>query len=207
MASSTAFASTNGIRYINRSIERLGSYQLTPGFLVPNAKIQQPPRTKEMKCFFIAGPRKQCKWTPYLSQALINATAYERRLGNLQKAIKDYLWSDKLQAYCHSEAYQDFFSQEANALAILSDTTQQTGNRTAALLSTMAQHLYIPKGALAFSNASIASGFAQAISPYTSGYHLKTAFHANDGVNAKRLLHSVWGPISGPNHANSTGYL
>lgn len=66
----------------------------------------------------------------------------------------------KIKAYYHSEAYQDFFSQDANALAILIDTTHLTGNRTAALLSTMAQQLYISKGALAFSNASIASGFA-----------------------------------------------
>ncbi|PYH55425.1 uncharacterized protein BO96DRAFT_477300 [Aspergillus niger CBS 101883] len=53
----------------------------------------------------------------------------------------------------------------------------------------MAQQLYIPKGALAFSNASIAT------------------FHANDAVNAKRLLHSVWGPMSDPKHANYTGCM
>lgn len=147
------------------------------------------------------------KWISYLSQANINATMYQRRLNNLQKAINDHLWSEELQAYYHSEAYQDFFSQDANALAILSDTTHLTGNRTAALLSTMAQQLYIPKGALAFSNANIASGFAQQISPYTSGYHLKAAFHANDAVNAKRLLHSIWGPMSDPRHANYTGCM
>ncbi|GKZ21356.1 hypothetical protein AbraIFM66951_010145 [Aspergillus brasiliensis] len=284
MASSTAFASTNGIEYINGSIELLGSYQLTPGFFVPNAKIQQPPRTEDVEAnttgligysfslvtamakfyeqtgdegflhrwapravrmldwahsqtlpnnllnitdpamgggwdyydptssgvvsnFNVLYAYSLKKWMPYLSQANINATVYQRRLESLQKAINDHLWSDNLQAYYHSQTYQDFFAQEANALAILSDTTQLAGNRTAALLNTMAQQLYVPKGALAFSNASIASGFAQKISPYASGYHLKAAFHANDGVNAKRLLHSVWGPISDPNHANYTGCM
>ncbi|EHA28099.1 hypothetical protein ASPNIDRAFT_132356, partial [Aspergillus niger ATCC 1015] len=101
------------------------------------------------------------KWISYLSQANINATMYQRRLNNLQKAINDHLWSEELQAYYHSEAYQDFFSQDANALAILSDTTHLTGN----------------------------------------------PFHANDAVNAKRLLHSIWGPMSDPRHANYTGCM
>ncbi|RAH58466.1 putative alpha-L-rhamnosidase C [Aspergillus piperis CBS 112811] len=284
MASSTSFASTNGIDYINGSIELLGSYQMTPGFFVPNAKVQQPPRTTDVEAnitgligysfnlvsamakFYeqtgdevflhrwapkvmrmldwahsqtlpnnllnitdpamgggwdIYDPASSGivsqfntlyayslnKWIPYLEQANINATVYQRRLENLQEAINYHLWSDKLQAYYHSETYQNFFSQEANALAVLSDTTKLTGNRTNTLLSTMAQQLYIPKGALSFSNASMASGFAQKISPYASGYHLKAAFHANDGVNAKKLLHSVWGPISDPKNANYTGCM
>ncbi|PYH91884.1 putative alpha-L-rhamnosidase C [Aspergillus ellipticus CBS 707.79] len=284
MSSSTAFASTNGVEYINGSIELLGSYQLTPGFFVPNAKIQQAPRTTDVEAnitgligysfslisamakfyqqtgdevflnrwapravrmldwahsqalpngllnitdpamggdwnyygpslsgvvskFNILYAYSMKQWLPYLSQAGTNQTVYHIRLQNLQTAINGHLWSDKLQAYYQSETYPDFFSQEANALAILSDTASMSDNRTTALLSTMARELYVPKGALAFSNASITSGWAQKISPFASGYHLKAAFHANDSVNAKLLLHSVWGSISDPNNANYTGCM
>ncbi|RAL14294.1 putative alpha-L-rhamnosidase C [Aspergillus homomorphus CBS 101889] len=288
MSSSTAFASTNGLEFINGSIELLGSYQLTPGFFVPNAKIQQFPRTTDVPAnitglidysfslvsamakfyeqtgdsvflarwapkaarmldwahsqtlpngllnitdpsmggdwdyydptlsgvvskFNIVYAYSLKQWLPHLSQAGLNGTVYRQRLQSLQRAINDHLWSDKLQAYYQSATYQDFFSQEANALAILSDTTSSSvsgsNNRTAALLSTMARELSVLKGALAFSNASVASGWAQKISPYASGYHLKAAFHAHDGIQAKRLLHSLWGPISDPAHANYTGCI
>lgn len=283
MASTTAFASTNGLEYINGSIELLGSYQLTPGFFLPNVKIQQPPRTTEIQAnitgligysfslvsamanyyeqtgdhvslnrwapkavrlfdwahsqtlpngllnisdsalggdwnyydpalsgvvskFNIVYAYSLKKWLPYLSQAGLNHTLYQDRLQSLQKAINAYLWSNKLQAYYQSETHQDFFSQEANALAILSDTSSLS-NRTSILLSAMERELYVPNGALPFSNASAASGWAQKISPYSSGYHLKAAFHANDSIAAKRLLHTLWGPISDPNHANYTGCM
>jgi hypothetical protein len=39
----SSLASTNGISYIMGSLDLLGSYQLTPGFFSPTAKIQQPP--------------------------------------------------------------------------------------------------------------------------------------------------------------------
>ncbi|KAK6599589.1 alpha-L-rhamnosidase [Botrytis cinerea] len=39
------FASTNGIEFINGTLNLLAASQLLPGFFVPNAKIQQSPRT------------------------------------------------------------------------------------------------------------------------------------------------------------------
>lgn len=145
------------------------------------------------------------QWFPFMDDAGLNTTLYAGRLHNLQHAINKHLWSDTLQAYYLSDSHKDFLSQEANALAVLADTITY-GNRTAAtVLSTLARELYVPSGALAFSNRSVASGWAQKISPYASGYHLKAAFHANDSVTANYLLHSVWGPISDPSHTNYTG--
>lgn len=39
----SSLASTNGISYIKGTLDLLGSYQLTPGFFAPTAKIQQEP--------------------------------------------------------------------------------------------------------------------------------------------------------------------
>ncbi|KAK6814981.1 hypothetical protein RU639_008555 [Aspergillus parasiticus] len=147
------------------------------------------------------------QWLPFMDNAGLNTTLYAGRLDNLQNAINTHLWSDTLQAYYVSDSHKDFLSQEANALAVLSDTATY-GNRTSAtILSTLSRELYVPSGALAFSNKSVASGWAQKISPYASGYHLKAAFHANDSVNANYLLHSVWGPMSDPSHTNYTGCM
>lgn len=144
------------------------------------------------------------RWLPFMADGGLNTTLYTSRLESLQNAINANLWSDTLQAYYLSESYTDFFSQEANALAILSNTA--SGNHTAnTILDSLSRELYVRAGALAFSNASSASGWAQKISPYASGYHLKAAFHANDSTNAKKLLHSVWGPMSDPSHTNYTG--
>ncbi|KAE8152395.1 putative alpha-L-rhamnosidase C [Aspergillus avenaceus] len=282
ISSSAAFASTNGLEYVNGSIELLGSNQLLPGFFVPNAKIQQLPRTADIPAnitgligysfslvsamakfyeqtgdevflhrwapkaarmldwahsqtlsnglinisdpsmggdwnyydpalsgvvskFNLAYAYALTLWVPYLEQADLNSTMYQERLHSLRRAINTHLWSPKLQAYYQSDTYQDFFSQEANALAILSDTANDP--RTTTLLSAMARELSLPNGALAFSNTSAASGWAQKISPYASGYHLKAAFHANDVARAKSLLHTLWGPISDPAHANYTGCI
>ncbi|GES62179.1 alpha-L-rhamnosidase C [Aspergillus terreus] len=279
----TAFASTNGLQYINGSIALLGSMQMLPGFFTPTAKVQQAPRTEPIQAnitgligysFSLASAMAQYyeqtgdvsflrhwaprvrrlfdwadsqtlpsgllnisdatlggdwnyydpplsgvvskfnliyahalkQWLPYMADGGLNATTYANRLHDLQHAIATHLWSDELQAFYLADAHRDFFSQEANALAILTDTVPVTGNRSArTVLATMARDLYVPAGALAFSNASAASGWAQKISPYAAGYHLQAAFHAKDAANAERLLRSVWGPMSDPSHANYTG--
>ncbi|XHF96685.1 hypothetical protein AWENTII_000305 [Aspergillus wentii] len=280
MTTETAFASTHGQEYINGSIELLGSFQLNPGFFVPNAKIQQSPRTSEIDAnttgligysfslvsamarfyeqtgdatflarwapkavrmldwahsqtlhsglfnvssstiggdwnyydptlsgvvakFNLIYAYSLKQWLPFMDEAGLNKTMYASRLQTLQSAIQEHLWSDSLQAYQLSDTHAEFFSQEANALAILSDTAASNKN----LLATMARELYVPAGALSFSNKSAANGWAQMISPYASGYHLKAAFHANDTVTAKHLLHSIWGPMSDPAHTNYTGCM
>ncbi|KAJ5089358.1 hypothetical protein N7532_008042 [Penicillium argentinense] len=282
MTTGTAFASTYGQEYINGSIELLGSYQLTPGFFVPNAKIQQPARTnpvnanitgligysfsmvssmarfyeqtgnadflnrwapKAAKMFDWAHSQtlpnglfnssdvsfggdwnyydpalsgvvakfnmvyaySLSQWIPYMENTGLNKTMYEERLSSLQNAINKHLWSPSQQAYYLSDSHKDFFSQEANALAVLSDTASHKSHNPKTVLATMAQELIVPAGALAFSNKSAASGWAQRISPYASGYHLKAAFYANDGDSALQLLKGVWGPMSDPSHANYTG--
>ncbi|KAB8263657.1 Six-hairpin glycosidase-like protein [Aspergillus pseudonomiae] len=147
------------------------------------------------------------QWLPFMDDAGLNTTLYAGRLHNLQDAINKHLWSDTLQAYYMSDSHRNFLSQEANALAVLTDTAT-SGNQTwKTVLSTMARELYVPPGALAFSNKSVESGWAQKISPYASGYHLKAAFHVNDSANAKYLLHSIWGPMSDPSHTNYTGCM
>ncbi|GCB22969.1 hypothetical protein AAWM_05854 [Aspergillus awamori] len=146
------------------------------------------------------------QWLPIMTAGGLNATLYASRLRSLQNAINSELWSDSLQAYYLSDSHRDFFSQEANALAILSGTASfGPEDRTQAILASMSRELYVPAGALSFSNKSAAYGWAQKISPYASGYHLKAAFQANDSANAKRLLYSLWGPMSDPAHKNYTG--
>ncbi|PCH05913.1 Bacterial alpha-L-rhamnosidase [Penicillium occitanis (nom. inval.)] len=146
------------------------------------------------------------QWLPFLATAGMNATLYESQLQSLQNAINTHLWSDSLHAYYLSDSHKDFYSQEANALAILSDTASSASeDRTETILASMARDLYVPAGPLSFSSKSSESGWAQKISPYASGYHLKAAFQANDHVNAKRLLYSLWGPMSDPTSMNYTG--
>ncbi|KAJ0426843.1 Six-hairpin glycosidase [Aspergillus carlsbadensis] len=144
---------------------------------------------------------------PFLADAGLNATIYTRRLRALKTAINAHLWSDELHAYYHSESYPGFISQEANALAILSDTIPMHGaNRSAtALLASMSQALNVPAGVLAFSPSAAASGWGKKISPFASGYHLKAAFHAKDGATATHLLNTIWAPMSDPHNANYTG--
>ncbi|RHZ43147.1 putative alpha-L-rhamnosidase C [Aspergillus thermomutatus] len=277
-----AFASTNGTEYINGSIALLGSMQMLPGFFVPNAKVQQEPRTEAIPgnltgligySFSLASAMAQYyeqtgddaflkhwaprvarlfdwahsqtlpsglfnisdvalggdwnyydpplsgaiskfnliyvyalkQWLPYLADGGLDNTTYAHRLHSLQESIRANLWSDQLHAFYLADSHPAFFSQEANALAILTDTVPPTGTPSArTLLSSMAR-LYVPAGALAFSPGSAASGWAQKISPYASGYHLQAAFHAHDAATATHLLHTLWGPMSDPAHANYTG--
>lgn len=70
------------------------------------------------------------QWLPLMADAGRHTTLYAQRLQHLQGAITEHLWSNDLQAYYLSDTYRDFLSQEANALAILSDTT--TGRSHAA---------------------------------------------------------------------------
>lgn len=285
LATGSAFASTHGREYINGTIALAGSFQVLPGFFVPTAKVQQPPRSADIQAnitgligysFSLVSAMAQYyehtgetdfvsnwapkaarmldwahsqvlpngilrisneafagdwnyydpavggevakfnliyaftlrQWTTLMGDAGLNSTLYKQRLDALKTAINRHLWSNTLQAYYHSNKHQDFFSQEANALAILSDTIPRNGtsNFTAhALLSTMARELDYPAGPLAFSRGSKVSGWSQKISPYASGYHLKAALHAGDGIAATHLLKTLWAPMSDPKHTNYTG--
>ncbi|KAH8701535.1 putative alpha-L-rhamnosidase C [Talaromyces proteolyticus] len=145
-------------------------------------------------------------WLPFMTDGGLNATMYKSRLQYLQDAVNANLWSDSLQAYYASDSHKNFISQAANSYAILSQTAASHSPHTpSTILSTMARELYIPAGALSFSNTSVAKGWAQKISPYACGYHLKAAFETNDSANALHLLHAVWGPMSDPTHTNYTG--
>lgn len=232
----SSFASTYGHEYINGSITLLGSYRMLPGFFMPYAKVQQPPRTSDIQVnitgligysfnlvsamaqyyeqtgdslflslwapkatrlfdwahsqtlsnglFNISNPTFGGDWNHYdpsvggivskfnlvyayaLKQWLLfmasgglNATLYASRLQSLQKAINAELWSDSLQAYYLSDSHKDFFSQEANALAILSSTASSgREDRTQTILASMARDLYVPAGAHSFSNKSAVYG-------------------------------------------------
>ncbi|KAF7714833.1 Alpha-L-rhamnosidase [Penicillium ucsense] len=280
IAAGATFASTHGLNHINGSIALLGSFQELPGFFVPTAKVQQPPRNSDIQAnvtgllgysFSLASAMAQyyshtgdtsflkhwtprvarlfdwadsqvlpnglfnissamlggdwnyydptldgvvakfnliyayslAQWLPFMADCGLNATLYESRLDSLQSAINTHLWSESLQAFYLADSHKDFFSQEANALAILSGTTNTARSNT--ILSTMGRDLFVPAGALAFSNASASSGWAQKISPYASGYHLKAAFHANDTSTVKYLLNTLWEMMSDPKHTNYTG--
>jgi hypothetical protein len=48
IAGGAALASTHGLKYILGSLDLLGSYQATPGFFIPTAKIQQEPRASPL---------------------------------------------------------------------------------------------------------------------------------------------------------------
>ncbi|KAL2856126.1 Six-hairpin glycosidase [Aspergillus pseudodeflectus] len=284
IATASAFASTAGHEYVNGSISLLGSFQMTPGFFIPTAKVQQPPRTTDIpanitgligysfnlvsamsryyqqtgdRAFLsewapkavrlfdwadsqllpngllnISNPAMGGDWNyydpqvggvvakfnlvyayalaeslPFLADAGLNTTTYTGRLRALKSAINEHLWSDELHAYYHSESYPEFISQEANALAILSNTIPtDSGNRSVTgLLASMSQTLNVPAGVLAFSPSAASSGWRKKISPYASGYHLKAAFQAHDAATAKHLLNTIWGPMSNPQNANYTG--
>ncbi|KAI1843412.1 hypothetical protein JX265_013294 [Neoarthrinium moseri] len=48
VAGGAALVSTHGLEYIIGSLDLLGSYQTTPGFFIPTAKIQQAPLSQEL---------------------------------------------------------------------------------------------------------------------------------------------------------------
>lgn len=111
------------------------------------------------------------QWLPLMADTGRNTTLDAQRLQHLQDAINEHLWSNDLQAYYLSDIISNY--------------------STSTILSTLARELYVPSGALSFSNASAAHGRAHRISPFASGYHLKAGFHANNNT-ARNLLHTVW---------------
>ncbi|KAF7933725.1 uncharacterized protein EAE98_003434 [Botrytis deweyae] len=141
---------------------------------------------------------------PLLDAANVTTKTYADRLAALKSAINEKLWNPTLNAYQLSDSVQDTLAQDANAFAILANIPQ--GSITpSTILSTMSKELFVPAGALAFSNGSLARGFKQNISPYSSGYHLRAAFAANDEESAKHLLFTIWGSMANASNANYTG--
>ncbi|KAF7954324.1 hypothetical protein EAE96_005451 [Botrytis aclada] len=141
---------------------------------------------------------------PLLNAANVTTKTYADRLAALKSAINERLWNPTLNAYQLSDSVQDTLAQDANAFAILANVPQ--GNITpSTILSTMSKELFLPAGALAFSNGSLARGFKQTISPYSSGYHLRAAFAANDEESVKHLLYTIWGSMANASNANYTG--
>lgn len=141
---------------------------------------------------------------PLLNAADVTTKTYEDRLAALKSAINAKLWNPTLNAYQLSDSAQDTLAQDANAFAILANVPQGSITPPTILL-TMSKELFLPAGALAFSNSSIARGFKQSISPYSSGYHLRAAFAANDEESVKHLLYKIWGSMANASNANYTG--
>ncbi|PVH75255.1 glycoside hydrolase family 78 protein [Cadophora sp. DSE1049] len=141
---------------------------------------------------------------PLLNAANVTTKPYTDRLAALKIAINAKLWNPTLSAYQLSDSVRDTPAQDANAFAILANVPQ--GNITAStILTTMSKELFLPTGALPFSNASLARGFKQRMSPYSSGYHLRAAFAAHDEESAKHLLYTLWAPMANTSNANYTG--
>ncbi|KFY94400.1 hypothetical protein V500_03299 [Pseudogymnoascus sp. VKM F-4518 (FW-2643)] len=96
---------------------------------------------------------------PLLDAAGVNTTTYSARFTDLQTAMNTHLYNPVLNAYQLSDSNSNVLSQDANAFAILAGVP--SGNISAsAILSTLRNQLFVPAGALAFSNSSVASGFA-----------------------------------------------
>ncbi|EYB27041.1 hypothetical protein FG05_04743 [Fusarium graminearum] len=140
----------------------------------------------------------------FLKAGGVSTAKYQTRLKNLRKAIHKQLWNETMGAYVLSNEVRTGFAQDANALAILSGIPQSNGISSKSLLKTMEAELQLPAGPLAFSNGTVSSGFAQKISPFSSAYHLRSAFEASDGDTAKQLLKTLWAPMANPSNVNYT---
>ncbi|TGO84591.1 hypothetical protein BPOR_0487g00020 [Botrytis porri] len=139
-----------------------------------------------------------------LNAANVTTKIYADRLSALKSAINEKLWNPTLNAYQLSDSVQDTLAQDANAFAILANVPQ--GSITpSTILSTLSKELFLPAGALAFSNSSLARGFKKTISPYSSGYHLRAAFSAKDEESVKHLLFTIWGSMANTSNSNYTG--
>lgn len=281
MSALSAYASTNGLEYIEGTLRLLKSYQLPPGFFLPNAKIQQSPRTSMLATNLTgligysfnlvsaaAGYYEQTgdiefakEWTPSVSSFLdwvasqtdsrglfnisdssfggdwnyydppqtgaitkfnslwaytlknvlpllsgagqpVLVQKYQQQYTNLKTSITTNLWNTALDAYSLSDTVLNVIAQDANALAVLADINPP---QNSVLLKTLGEHLFIPNGALAFSNSSIPLGFQAKMSPYSSGYHLYAAFYANDSSTVEHLLYTLWGNMVDPLNVNATG--
>jgi hypothetical protein len=146
------------------------------------------------------------QWLPYLADGGLNDTIYAHRLHSLQESIRANLWSDGLHAFYLGDSHTDF-SRRKQMLSLFLATPfprreeSQQGPCCPAWLAVC----FISAGALAFSHNGAASGWSQKVSPYASGYHLQAALHARNIATATYLLHTLWGPICDPAHANYTG--
>ncbi|KAH9895388.1 Six-hairpin glycosidase-like protein [Xylariomycetidae sp. FL2044] len=256
----SGFASTGGNSYVHGSIALMASYQATPGFFIPAAKIQQSPLDVPLNSNttgligysfnFLTAIAQYYQLTGDAEFAETYSTAVTRMLDwahsqvlprgllNISDASigGDWNYYDPTQggvitkfnmvyAYAlqqsipflqasgvDTSAYEDQladlpvtdgFAQDANALAILAGVTSQD-HTAQVVLDTLASELYLPAGPLAFSSSTTAQGFARKISPYSSAYHLRAAFMANDTAAVTTLLRSLWAPMADPASANYT---
>ncbi|TGO27313.1 hypothetical protein BPAE_0044g00480 [Botrytis paeoniae] len=101
---------------------------------------------------------------PLLNAANVTTKTYADRLAALKSAINEKLWNPTLNAYQLPDSVQDTLAQ-----------------------------LFLPAGALAFSNCSLARGFKQTISPYSSGYHLRAASTVTSGFAQWKVLPQTLG--------------
>ncbi|KAH8586785.1 glycoside hydrolase family 78 protein [Bisporella sp. PMI_857] len=282
VAGGAALRSTNGLEFIIGSLDLLGSYQTTPGFFIPTAKIQQAPLSAPLAVNitgligysfnFLTAVAQTYQhtgdttfaelWAPKITKMLdwansqilesglfnlsditfggdwnyydppqagivtkfnmlyayslqecisllggagVNTAIYQERLSNLRIAIDTQLWSDELGAYYFSEAIQDGFGQDSNALAILAGVNLNFSHSSSSILSTLSNLLMQPTGPLAFSSRVLAAGFQAYISPYASSYHLRAALTASNDTAALELLHNLWVPMANPSNENYTG--
>ncbi|KAF4454661.1 hypothetical protein F53441_2895 [Fusarium austroafricanum] len=181
-----------------------GLFTLDDASLTGDWNYYDPPQTGASSKFNALYAYALQQTQVLLKDAGVNASIYQTRLDNLRKAMNNNLWDDKLGAYALSSEMTTGFAQDANALAILAGVPQSHNISTTSLLSTLDKNLQLKAGPLAFSNATIKAGFAQKISPYSSAYHLRTAFESGDDMIARRLLKSLWAPMANPSHANYT---
>lgn len=139
---------------------------------------------------------------PMLAVAGTNTTRYQQTLANLRMAIDKHLYNGTTNAYIISDTQTQGIAQDANAMAILANIPQ--GNHTKLAISqAMANQLFVPHGALPFSNST--PGVSRIISPFASSYHLRAAFVAHDAASAKYLLDKLWVPMTLHPNANYTG--
>ncbi|KAI0016405.1 Six-hairpin glycosidase [Xylariomycetidae sp. FL0641] len=276
----SAFAVNWGARFVNGSINLLGSFQATPGFWVPSAKITQPPyaageiptnrtglighsfnfATSICRYYEFTGDaafaqhwapkvQKMLDWaaTQLSSDGLFNVTdatfgmdwdwydppqvgavakfnaayayalqsavpllgavgvdtvPYSTRLADLRAAMNAVLWDPTTGAYALSDTSpRDAFAQDANALAVLAGVAPDP----ASLLQTLNDTLIRAAGPLAFSEGAVAAGWAEQISPFASGWHLRAALATGSSDAALTLLRTLWAPMADPGNANYTG--
>lgn len=184
-----------------------GLFTLDDASLVGDWNYYDPPQTGASAKFntVYAYALQQC--VELLKAADVDTAVYETRLVDLRAAINQRLWSPELGAYVVSTEVTDGFAQDAQALAILAGVPQSQNISAKALLATMERELLLPAGPLAFSNHTAKDGFAQKISPYASGYHLRAAFDTGDGEAALKLLNSLWASMANPSNANYTNCM
>ncbi len=184
-----------------------GLFTLNDSSLVGDWNYYDPPQTGASAKFNSLYAYALQQSTPLLKAAGVDATVYEARLDSLRKAIHDRLWNSTLGAYALSSEIADGFAQDAQAFAILAGVPQSNGISPEAILQTMEQKLLLDAGPLAFSNETVAHGFARKISPYATSYHLRAALEVGDGGTAKKLLKSLWAPMVDPSNANYTNCI